>query len=47
MVDRPVEALNNTYQRALVSMHKMPRIWLEYLVSLVTFSQQGTCRLQV
>ncbi len=25
------EALNNTYERALVSMHKMPRIWLEYL----------------
>jgi pre-mRNA-splicing factor SYF1 len=28
-----VDALNNTYERALVSMHKMPRIWLEYLVS--------------
>lgn len=28
-----VAALNNTYERALVSMHKMPRIWLEYLVS--------------
>jgi hypothetical protein len=26
-----VGALNNTYERALVSMHKMPRIWLEYL----------------
>jgi hypothetical protein len=25
-----VEALNNTYERALVSMHKMPRIWLEF-----------------
>lgn len=30
-----VEALNNTYERALVSMHKMPRIWLEYLEFLV------------
>lgn len=35
-VDDPrVEALNNTYERALVSMHKMPRIWLEYLELLV------------
>jgi len=25
-----VEAPNNTYERALVSMHKMPRIWLEF-----------------
>ena len=24
-------SLNNTYERALVSMHKMPRIWTEYL----------------
>lgn len=30
-----LEALNNTYERALVSMHKMPRIWLEYLALLV------------
>ncbi|GAB4814261.1 hypothetical protein N2152v2_001307 [Parachlorella kessleri] len=30
-----VEALNNTYERALVSMHKMPRIWLEYLEFLI------------
>lgn len=29
-----VANLNNTYERSLVSMHKMPRIWLEYLVSL-------------
>ena len=42
-----MEALNNTYQRALVSMHKMPRIWLEYLVSLFTLTRQGTCHLQV
>lgn len=30
-----IEALNNTFERALVSMHKMPRIWLEYLEFLV------------
>ena len=24
-------ALNNTFERALISMHKMPRIWMEYL----------------
>ena len=29
------ESLNNTYERALVSMHKMPRIWLDYLALLV------------
>ena len=23
-----VEALNNTFERAMVSMHKMPRIWI-------------------
>lgn len=34
--DHPaVESLNNTYERALVSMHKMPRIWLDYLELLV------------
>ena len=26
-----VNSLNNTYERALVTLHKMPRIWLEYL----------------
>ena len=26
-----VAALNHTFDRALVSMHKMPRIWLDYL----------------
>ena len=31
--DPAVSSLNNTYERALVSMHKMPRIWIEYLVS--------------
>ena len=29
-----VQALNNTYERAMVSMHKMPRIWLDYLEHL-------------
>jgi hypothetical protein len=34
--DHPsVSALCNTYERALVSMHKMPRIWLDYLELLV------------
>ena len=28
------DAMNNTYERALVSMHKMPRIWLDYLAFL-------------
>ena len=32
---RDVAALNNTYERALVTMHKMPRIWLDYLEFLV------------
>ena len=30
--DAAITALNNTYERSLVSMHKMPRVWLEYLV---------------
>ena len=30
-----LETLNNTYERALVSMHKMPRVWLDYLLLLV------------
>ena len=29
--DNKVKALNNTYERALVYMHKMPCIWLDYL----------------
>ena len=37
--DPVVSALNNTYERALVSMHKMPRIWLEYLVNVPTWLQ--------
>ncbi|KAL6500094.1 hypothetical protein OROGR_028004 [Orobanche gracilis] len=28
------EALNNTFERALATMHKMPRIWIMYLQSL-------------
>ncbi|CAI5516389.1 unnamed protein product [Closterium sp. Naga37s-1] len=28
-------ALNNAFERALVTMHRMPRIWLEYLSALV------------
>ncbi|KAG1676470.1 hypothetical protein FOA52_002290 [Chlamydomonas sp. UWO 241] len=28
-------SLNNTYERALVSMHKMPRVWIEYLEFIV------------
>lgn len=35
-LDNPrVVALNNTFERALVTMHKMPRIWLNYLEHLV------------
>ena len=41
MEDPTVVALNNTYERALVSMHKMPRIWLEYLVSPAICIQEG------
>ncbi|KAG2493464.1 hypothetical protein HYH03_008281 [Edaphochlamys debaryana] len=33
--DSAFEALNNTFERALVSMHKMPRIWTEYLELLM------------
>jgi len=35
-VDNPrVQAMNNTYERALVTMHKMPRIWLDHLGHLM------------
>jgi len=30
VTDPAYEALNNTFERALVFMHKMPRIWLDY-----------------
>lgn len=44
--DQRVKALNNTYERALVYMHKMPRIWLDYLdllmpQNLVTFTRRA------
>ncbi len=29
------EALNNVFERALVSMHKMPRVWMDYLALLM------------
>ena len=36
-IDSPLyKALNNTFERALISMYKMPRIWLEYLEFLVS-----------
>ncbi|XP_021845190.1 uncharacterized protein [Spinacia oleracea] len=28
------ETLNNTFERALVTMHKMPRVWIMYLLTL-------------
>jgi pre-mRNA-splicing factor SYF1 len=31
-----IDALNNVYERSLVSMHKMPRIWCDYLAFLTT-----------
>ena len=31
-----VESLNNTFERAMVSMHKMPRIWILYLEFMLT-----------
>ncbi len=35
-LDHPaVEALTNTYERALVNMHKMPRIWCAWAASMV------------
>lgn len=39
-----VEGLNNVYERALVSMHKMPRIWIEYLEFLVSQRWITRCR---
>ena len=35
ITDPTIMALNNTYERSLVSMHKMPRVWLEYLVRAI------------
>ncbi|KAE9461788.1 hypothetical protein C3L33_06288, partial [Rhododendron williamsianum] len=31
---REYQKLNNTFERALVTMHKMPRIWIMYLLTL-------------
>ncbi|KAJ4833898.1 hypothetical protein Tsubulata_032931 [Turnera subulata] len=36
------ETLNNTFERALVTMHKMPRIWIMYLSTLT--AQQWVTR---
>ncbi|GLC45042.1 hypothetical protein PLESTB_001462400 [Pleodorina starrii] len=33
--DVTFDSLNNTFERALVTMHKMPRIWVEYLQLLM------------
>lgn len=30
-----VQGMNNTYERSLVTMHKMPRVWLDYLEYLM------------
>ncbi|KAJ4833905.1 hypothetical protein Tsubulata_032939 [Turnera subulata] len=38
VVDPEFEALNHTFERALVTMHKMPRIWAMYLQAL---TEQG------
>lgn len=43
--DHPaLSALCNTYERALVSMHKMPRIWLDYLELLLEMRLVTTTR---
>ncbi|KAJ4966630.1 hypothetical protein NE237_018479 [Protea cynaroides] len=38
------ESLNNTFERALVTMHKMPRIWVMYLLSLTEQKLVGRTR---
>jgi len=35
VTDPQLGRLNDTYERALVSMHKMPRVWTQYLELLV------------
>lgn len=36
-IDHPeVESMNNVFERALVTMHKMPRIWSDYLEFLMS-----------
>eukprot|EP00775_Hariotina_reticulata_P012401 gene12401-12536_t len=37
-------ALAHTYERALVTMHKMPRIWLDYLQLTMDMKQVTNCR---
>ena len=34
--DAGIESVARTYERALVYLHKMPRVWLDYLALLVT-----------
>ena len=34
--DPAYEEVNNAYERALVFMHKMPRIWMDYCSFLVS-----------
>lgn len=36
VTDPQYEILNNTFERALVTMHNMPRIWLLYLQTLIS-----------
>ena len=44
VVDKRYEILNNAYERALVTLHKMPRIWLEYCDSLIAQRKVTTTR---
>ena len=39
ITDPAYEEVNNCYERALVFMHKMPRIWMDYLAFLTTQNQ--------
>ena len=44
-IDDPCyEAVNDTFERALVFMHKMPRIWTDYCEFIVAQRQGTTCR---
>ena len=52
ITDPAYESLNNTFERALVFMHKMPRIWLDYTKLLqmqrkVTKIGRASCRERV
>lgn len=44
VTDVAYEQVNSTYERALVHMHKMPRIWKEYLVFLSSQKLITRCR---